>query len=472
MKSQLKNARWLFILCFLIVETALAEQIQVGHIAFSKGSNAAQLPDQPPRLLGKGVVVYLGDNIQTSTGSFIVILFDDGTRVTVRPNTSFSIDEYINNTDNKKAVLQLHKGGLKTRNGKIANKEPGQYQIKTSLGTVDAQQGEYSVRLCQKDCADEDEKSGKNPKIPKQFVMARAVEVKGSINAINKKVLKDRKRPLAFGAPIYSVDKLFSGQKSHALLAFRDGGRITLQENSEMDISLYDFQDKKQNDKAFFSLVSGGLRAMSGKIGKIDHSAYNINTPVSTIGIRGTGYDLYCVGEDCKQSNSKQNKTEVQQIKKGKANGLYSKVWEGTIVQKNAIIRTELSAPAINYIANEQTPPVVLKQAPVFFTKNPAIRPDKPKIDLDHVFGAVKLEGTPPGLYIDTRDGHLRIAGKNTSLNLGKNELAYIDPKGDLVRVKRIRPFQYDDSDSFLFSLLVDDEVHLGEGEDYVCVCE
>ena len=444
----------------------MAEQIQVAHVTFAKGSNVAQQSSKAPRLLGKSAAIYLGDDIQTSENSFVVVLFDDGSKMTVRPNSRLNITEYVNNAENKKAVLELHRGGIRTNNGKIAGHDPRQYQIKTSLGTVDAQQGEYSVRLCKQDCADEDNKSGKKPKIPKQFVMARAVEVKGTVDAINKKVLKDRRRPLTFGAPIYSIDKLFSGNKSLALLAFRDGGRITLQENSEMDISLYDFQDKTQNDKAFFSLVNGGLRAMSGKIGKIDHSAYNINTPVATIGIRGTGYDLYCLGENCTASDSKQKK----QIQNGKANGLYSKVWEGTIVQKNATVVTELSAPAINYIANQQTKPVEVKQAPVFFNNNPAIRPDKAKVDLEQVFGATKLEGTPPGLYIDTRNGHLRITGENTSLNLGKNELAYIDLDGYLIRVKRIRPFQYDESDSYIFSLLADDENRLGE--DYICVCE
>ena len=148
------------------------------------------------------------------------------------------------------------------------------------------------------------------------------------------------------------------------------------------------------------------------------------------------------------------------------ANGLYTKVWHDTIVQKNDSGQIELSSPATNYIANEQTKAVALKQPPSFFRKNPAIRPDKPKVDLVKVFGVTKVEGTPPGLYIYTLDGHLLIAGKTTSLNLGKNELAYIDLDGDLIRVKRIRPFQYDDPYPFIPSLLADND------DPYVCICE
>jgi len=41
---------------------------------------------------------------------------------------------------------------------------------------------------------------------------------------------------------------------------------------------------------AFLSLLKGGFRAVSGAIGKINHDDYQINTPVATIGIRGTNY--------------------------------------------------------------------------------------------------------------------------------------------------------------------------------------
>ena len=41
---------------------------------------------------------------------------------------------------------------------------------------------------------------------------------------------------------------------------------------------------------AFFSLLKGGFRTVSGLIGKINHEDYSVATPVATIGIRGTDY--------------------------------------------------------------------------------------------------------------------------------------------------------------------------------------
>jgi len=51
--------------------------------------------------------------------------------------------------------------------------------------------------------------------------------------------------------------------------------------------------------RAFFKLIKGGFRAVSGLIGKVEHNDYRVTTPVATIGIRGTDYllilcDLAC----------------------------------------------------------------------------------------------------------------------------------------------------------------------------------
>ncbi|HEY8118301.1 MAG TPA: FecR family protein, partial [Methylophilaceae bacterium] len=43
-------------------------------------------------------------------------------------------------------------------------------------------------------------------------------------------------------------------------------------------------------EKSFFSLVKGGLRAITGAVGHVNKTNYRINTPVATIGIRGTEF--------------------------------------------------------------------------------------------------------------------------------------------------------------------------------------
>jgi len=50
--------------------------------------------------------------------------------------------------------------------------------------------------------------------------------------------------------------------------------------------------------RAFFRLLKGSFRTVSGLIGKVNHDDYRVATPVATIGIRGTKYSgTLCQGE-------------------------------------------------------------------------------------------------------------------------------------------------------------------------------
>lgn len=78
-----------------------------------------------------------------------------------------------------------------------------------------------------------------------------------------------------------------------AQLRFSDGGYISLQPNTEFKVEDYNFNGKADgSEKGFFSLIKGGLRAITGAIGHTNKTAYRVNTPVATIGIRGTEYTL------------------------------------------------------------------------------------------------------------------------------------------------------------------------------------
>jgi hypothetical protein len=58
--------------------------------------------------------------------------------------------------------------------------------------------------------------------------------------------------------------------------------------------------DGQQGSRAFFKLLKGGFRAVSGLIGKADRNEYRVSTPVATIGIRGTDYLLVLCDEKCR----------------------------------------------------------------------------------------------------------------------------------------------------------------------------
>jgi hypothetical protein len=90
-------------------------------------------------------------------------------------------------------------------------------------------------------------------------------------------------------------DVLTTQKDSYAQVSMTDGSSMTLRPNTQVKIEAYQFvQDKPQEDSAFFRLVKGGLRTVTGLVGKRgNQDAYRIGTSTATIGIRGSGGDTF-----------------------------------------------------------------------------------------------------------------------------------------------------------------------------------
>ena len=98
------------------------------------------------------------------------------------------------------------------------------------------------------------------------------------------------RRKMAKGAKI-KVGDTIETHAGRAWLRFRDGGYMSLQPGTEFRVDDYRFEGEEDgNEKSFFSLIKGGMRAITGLIGKTNQRSYRVNTPVATIGIRGTEY--------------------------------------------------------------------------------------------------------------------------------------------------------------------------------------
>lgn len=120
--------------------------------------------------------------------------------------------------------------------------------------------------------------------------------------------------PLSAGDAVYERQVIVVGPNSYANLRFADGGRILLRPNSEFAVETYRYAGAAPAadaggavapapapaaGTAFFRLVRGGFRAISGLIGKADRQQYRVTTPAATIGIRGTDYEVQICTHDC-----------------------------------------------------------------------------------------------------------------------------------------------------------------------------
>ena len=98
-------------------------------------------------------------------------------------------------------------------------------------------------------------------------------------------------RVLCIGSKVEVGETLSTASKTYARLKFDDGGEITLRPESEFRIESFHYDAKKpEKDSAIFRLLKGGLRTITGLVGKRDRTSYKVHTVIATIGIRGTEY--------------------------------------------------------------------------------------------------------------------------------------------------------------------------------------
>jgi len=93
------------------------------------------------------------------------------------------------------------------------------------------------------------------------------------------------------GTPIESGQVVTLGKDSSAVIKFQDGQIIALQSKSIFKVNSYKYdQAAPQKGESFFSLLEGGLRAITGLIGNNNREGWKLATPTMTIGIRGTDF--------------------------------------------------------------------------------------------------------------------------------------------------------------------------------------
>jgi hypothetical protein len=117
-------------------------------------------------------------------------------------------------------------------------------------------------------------------------------------------------RVLSQKSEVVSGDTVNTEKDSFAQIKFSDGGTVTLKPNTSLKIQQFRFkQDEPKNDSFVFGLVKGGLRAVTGLVGKRgDQDAYSLGTATATIGIRGTSYGADdCLTTPCPKPGSSDN---------------------------------------------------------------------------------------------------------------------------------------------------------------------
>lgn len=145
------------------------------------------------------------------------------------------------------------------------------------------------------------------------------------------------------GSTIQSGDEIRTGYPAQVMVDMADGSKLALPYNTTFKVDK--FAQSSAGGSAIFSLLKGAFRTVSGLIGKGSGDEYQMNTPVATMGIRGTDYSA------------------VMKVDGGKRhpNGLYAAVNKGKIFIKNLGGIAEFSAGQFAYVRDINTKAVLVR---------------------------------------------------------------------------------------------------------------
>lgn len=122
-----------------------------------------------------------------------------------------------------------------------------------------------------------------------QAQAGKTLLAKGQVEALSLQTSETR--ALSRRSPIYKIDRVSTFEQSQAQLKMIDGALLALKANTALNIEEYFLSNDGEGGSVVMELVSGGLRTITGSI-KGKSNNYQLKTPVGSIGIRGTHYEV------------------------------------------------------------------------------------------------------------------------------------------------------------------------------------
>ncbi|RKE37493.1 FecR family protein [Paraburkholderia sp. BL23I1N1] len=158
---------------------------------------------------------------------------------------------------------------------------------------------------------------------------------------------------LAINSSILQGDTLVTEANTYTRVKFVDNGEMVVRPSSQVVVKSYVYDvDHPEKDNVAIRLVAGGLRSVTGLIGKRNHDAVSFETPTGTIGVRGTNFGALFCQNDCGGVPTTSGRTPQ--------NGLYVDVSQGAVVLSNPAGQHVFQSGDFGYVANLNAPPIVI----------------------------------------------------------------------------------------------------------------
>jgi hypothetical protein len=182
-----------------------------------------------------------------------------------------------------------------------------------------------------------------------------------------------KSRILSVKSEIREGDTLKTEKDTFARIKFVDNGEVVLRPETVFKVDAYSYRpvaEPEHKDNVLFGLVKGGMRSVTGLLGKRSPDAFKVNTATATIGIRGTHFGVLLCNNDCANIPTVSGHAPE--------NGLYTDTASGKTVISNAAGTVEVPAGSFSYTANAHTSPKLVPPAQgIQVTMPPAISNNK-----------------------------------------------------------------------------------------------
>lgn len=188
--------------------------------------------------------------------------------------------------------------------------------------------------------------------------LAMAAQVAGTVVQLSGPLMVRKAdgavKVLGMKSEVEEGDTLVAEKNTYALIRMIDNSEITLRPGTTFNVEAFRYDSARPDaDKASFRLIKGGLRSVSGLLGKRNREKFELKTPAATIGIRGTTFVAQWVEPPA-----------AGLPPPSLAPGLHLSVADGAIVVTNPGGSLGFQAGQFGYVPGVNQPPVIVPSDP------------------------------------------------------------------------------------------------------------
>ncbi len=165
-------------------------------------------------------------------------------------------------------------------------------------------------------------------------------------------------KPARKGTPLSVGETVMSAKSGLAQIKMADGATVVVQPETRVSVAEFRYEGVEDgNEKVRYRLERGGIRSITGAIGRSHKDNYVIETPIAHMGVRGTDHESYFIPGDAAGGDSRPP-------------GAYSKVNVGQTYIRTPQGEVVVGPNQVGFVAAPSDRPALLPGIPSFFNRS------------------------------------------------------------------------------------------------------